>query len=125
MAMDLFQLLLRQCGCQGRTCRPSTRMETRPVPPAPRETRPALLTYSEGSLGKSKSTTCSTWAESIPREALSVHTSAIGTGCIGGARNVCSNAGPGQKAFVHLADSSPVCKCHMTAWHHEALAIRP
>ena len=72
------------------------------MPPAPLETRPALLTYSEGSRGKSKSTTCSTCAESIPREALSVHTSTIGTACIGGARNICSNRCPRYDTLLRL-----------------------
>lgn len=36
--------------------RPRTKMDTTPEPPAPRETRPARRTYSDGSRGKSNST---------------------------------------------------------------------
>lgn len=52
------------------TCRPITRTETVPRPRAPLAVRPTRRTYSEGSRGKSNSTTCSVYAESIPREAL-------------------------------------------------------
>lgn len=85
------------------TWRPRTRMDTRPRPPAPRAVRPTRRTYSEGSLGKSNSTTCSTNAESTPREARSVHTSTsrrraccccccapAGPPLSGAARNACS-----------------------------------
>ena len=39
-------------------------METTPEPPAPRETRPARRTYSDGSRGKSNSTCGSSFRES-------------------------------------------------------------
>lgn len=52
------------------TCLPSTSAVTSPFPPAPLAVRPTLRMYSEGSLGKSKRTTCSTNDESMPREAL-------------------------------------------------------
>ncbi len=47
---------------RARACRPSARMVTVPALPAPRLVRPARRTYSDGSRGKSKSTTWSTCA---------------------------------------------------------------
>ena len=56
--------------CPTLTCLPSTSAVTSPLPPAPLAVLPTRLMYSEGSLGKSNSTTCSTNEESTPREAL-------------------------------------------------------
>mmetsp|Transcript_27855 Transcript_27855/g.44698 ORF Transcript_27855/g.44698 Transcript_27855/m.44698 type:complete len:248 (+) Transcript_27855:521-1264(+) len=71
-----------------RTCRPSTRTDTVPVPSAPRAVRPTRRTYSLGSLGKSNKMTWLTPDASRPRDARSVHTSISGTSPRrGGARN--------------------------------------
>lgn len=92
------------------TWRPRARMDTSPVPPAPRDTRPARRTYSEGSRGKSKSTTCSTCAVSIPREARSVQTSTMGAACMGGARNACGASLHAQStAAVSLRRAHHTC----------------
>lgn len=57
-----------------------------PRPAAPRAVRPARRTYSEGSRGKSNSTTCPTPGTSSPRLARSVATSTAGGSPYCGAR---------------------------------------
>eukprot|EP00955_Chlamydomonas_euryale_P005202 55708-Chlamydomonas_euryale.AAC.1 len=60
------------------TWRPSTSALTVPRPPAPRAVRPTRRTYSDGSRGKSNSTTCWQCMLSMPRDMRSVHTSTSG-----------------------------------------------
>lgn len=66
--------LLAKIRLASMTCRPSTSRDTTPFPLVPLAVLPALLRYSDGSLGKSKRMTCPTISVSTPRDSLSVHT---------------------------------------------------